>query len=159
MKATHYVLIGCGTIAGLFAIIILAGFIWLLTGPEGGVRLPNEMEDYAKKYLKRHQVLDGSEELLAYYDATISMDGSEAAILTTKRVIHHKNGDNTTIDLAEIDDVQHRNEPLIGDVFEISANSGKTIKLEIAPLNQGQTFKNVLMKAWSNARKKDRKKK
>jgi hypothetical protein len=111
------------------------------------------MEVYAQEYIDEHKILEDSEELLAYYDVTISLDGSESAVLTTKRVIYHKNGRNIAFDLADIEDIRHRKESLIGDIFEISAETGQTMKIEIAPLNQGETFKNVLMAAWEKARK------
>ena len=153
------ILIGCGTLLGVFVILVVAGTIWLFSGPEGGVRLPNDMEEYALQYLDEHKILEDSEELLAYYDVTMSSDGSEAAILTTKRVIYHKNGRNDSIDIADIENIRHRQEALTGDIIEIAAASGKTIKIEIAPFNQGETFKNVLMDAWERAKKKKREQK
>ncbi len=57
------------------------GLIWIGTGPEGGEKLSNELESYATEYLERHGVLNDSETLIAYYDATISLDSTEAAIL------------------------------------------------------------------------------
>ena len=155
MKGKKAILIGCGTLLGIFLILIAVVVIWLSTGAEGGVRLPNNMEDYALEYLDKHKILEDSEELLAYYDETISLDGSEAAILTTKRVIYHKNGKNIDMNLADIEDIRHRKETLIGDVFEISTSSGKTIRIEIAPLNQGETFKNVLTKAWNSSKNQE----
>lgn len=154
MKTKHPVLVGCGTAFGIFLILMVAGLIWLSTGPDGGVRLPNEMENYAVEYLIEHRVLDDSEDLLAYYDVTVSLDGSIAAILTTKRVIYHNEGRNTVVNLEEIADIRHRKETFIGDVFEISSNSGQTMKIEVAPMNQGQTFKNVLMDTWEKVKEK-----
>ena len=155
MKTKKPILIGCGTLLGIFLILIMVGAIWLFTGPEGGVRLPIDMEEYALEYLDTNKILEDSEELLAYYDVTVSLDGSESAILTTKRVIYHKNGKSNAMNLADVEDILHRKEVLIGDVFEISTTSGKTMKIEIAPLNQGETFKNVLMKAWERAKKQE----
>ena len=152
MKTKKSILIGCGALIGIFLIVIVVGTIWLFSSPEGGVLLPNEMEAYAQEYLSEHKILVDSEELLAYYDATMSLDGSEAAILTTMRVIYHNNRQNTAINLADIEDIRHRKETLIGDIFEISATSGQTMKIEIAPFNQGDTFKNVLMAAWEKAK-------
>jgi hypothetical protein len=151
MDTKHPVFVGCVALVGFFVIVVVVGAIWLFTGPEGGVRLPNEMEAYAQEYLDEHQILEGSEDLLAYYDVTLSLDGSEAVILTTTRVIYHKNGRNTSINIADIEDIRHRNEGLIGDVFEVSPTSGQSMKFEIAPLNQGETFKNVLMAEWERA--------
>jgi len=155
MKTIHGILIGCGSLIGIFLIVIVVGVIWILSSPQGGVLLPNEMETYAQESLNEHKILEDSEELLAYYDVTILLDGSEAAILTTMRVIYHKNGQNSAINLADIEGIRHRNETIIGDIFEISATSGQTMKIVIAPFNQGETFKNILMAAWEKARKQE----
>ena len=152
MNTKHPLLIGCVALVGFSVIAVVVGAIWLFSGPEGGVRLPNEMEAYAQEYLDEHRILEDSEELLAYYDVTLSLDGSESAILTTRRVIYHKNGQNTAVDLADVEDVRHRQESLTGDIFEIYATSGQTMKIEIAPFNQGETFRNVLLAAWDKAR-------
>lgn len=146
-------IIGCGAIIGVIGIIFIAGFAWLLTLPEGGVRLPNEMEEYAIQYLDKNGILEEGEELLAYYDDSLSLDGKEAAILTNKRVIYHNGGKNDIIQLADIDDIRHRDEGIMGYIFEISTPSGKTIKIEVAALNQGETFKNVLLRAWDSQKK------
>ena len=143
------ILIGCGVLMLIFVVFVVGGIAWLATGPEGGVRLPNDMEDYATAYLAEQSLLNDSEELLAYYDVTLRCDGSEAAILTTERLIYHNlNKEDIVMNLADIEDIQYRKEGLIGDVFEVYENSGKTVKIEIAPLNNGETFKNVLMKVW-----------
>jgi hypothetical protein len=81
------IFIGCGVPTVLVIAVLCGGLIWLGTGPEGGVKLSNEMESYAVEYLERHGVLNAKESLIAYYDATISLDGTEAAILTDERVI------------------------------------------------------------------------
>ncbi|MBI4350981.1 MAG: hypothetical protein HY550_06045 [Elusimicrobia bacterium] len=133
---------------------VLALFLVLLMyqGDAGGVKMSNEMEKYALDYLNEKGMLEPSEDLVAYYDATLGLDGTEAAILTTRRVIYHKDGRTEAIALAEVDDIRHRKESLIGDVIEISASSGRSMKIEIAPLNQGETFINALALAREKAR-------
>ena len=37
-------------------------------------------------------------------------------------------------------------------MYEIQADSGQIMKIEIAPLNQGETFENALMALWREAR-------
>ena len=145
------ILIGCGTLLAVFVILMVIAAIWLFTGPEGGVRFSNDMEEYTVQYLDDHGILDSSEKLVAYYDVTISLDGTEAAILTTRRVIYHKNGRNDSIELADIKDIRHQKVTLIGDIFEIFSSSGKSMKIEVAPLNQGESFKAALMNAWKSA--------
>ena len=140
-------LIGCGS-ALVIGILLLGGCcIWMFSLPEGGVRLKNQMEPYAEKYLKDNNVLPEGSELIAYYDSTISCDGSESAILTKKKVIYNRNGKNNTIELKDIKDIKFRKEVLIGDVIEIYSNDGNIIKIEIAPLNQAETFINALKNA------------
>jgi len=82
----------------------------------------------------------------------MSMDGTEAAILTDQRIIYHRNGKNDIIALKNIEDIHHRQESLIGDIIEIYAVSGASLKIEVAPLNQGETFLTALMSAWEKAK-------
>lgn len=152
MTAKKVIGFGCGGIVVVVLLLIVVGVIWLGSGPESGVKLSNEMDEYALKYLDEHGILNPDEDLIAYYDVTLGMDGTEAVILTTKRVIYHRKGQNDVIELSAIDDVKHRKEPLIGDVIEVYASDGKSMKIEIAPLNQGETFRTALMRAWQNQR-------
>ena len=140
-------LIGCGVAVAIVVAIAVGLIIWLSTGPESGVKMANEMDKYALEYIENHNLLNDTEELIAYYDVTISMDGSEAAILTTERVMYHKGGHTTSIDLKDIDVVRHRYE--FGDIIEVVSKSGTQLKIEIAPLNQGESFYNALMYAWN----------
>lgn len=151
MTTNQKILAGCGGILAFFALIFVIMIVWLATLPEGGVKLSNEMESYATDYLDEHAILEDGEKVVAYYDVTVSMDGTEAAILTNRRVIYHKNGRNDIIPLADINDVQHREEPLVGDVIEIYSTDGSSMKIEVAPFNGGQTFLSSLNKGWENA--------
>ena len=151
--ALKFGLLGCGGIAAIAVAIVAGLVIWLAVQPEGGVKLVNEMDEYAVKYLNDNNILELDEQVLAYYDATIMLDGTEAAILTNQRLMYHIGGTTTSLQLAEIEDIRHRKETLIGDVIEADDISGKMIKIEIAPLNQGETFKNAAMSAWKKAKK------
>jgi len=146
------VLIGCAIPVVLVVVLMCGGLIWLGMGPEGGVKLSNEMESYATEYLDEHGVLNETESLIAYYDVTISLDGTEAAILTNERVIYHLNDRSTSIPLADITDVRHRTDPLVGDIIEIDSRSGVPMKIEIAHFNQGPTFLNALKDAWERSK-------
>jgi hypothetical protein len=151
MSDVKKIAIGCAAGAfgaGLLVVLLIA---WLASGPESGVKLSNEMDDYALNYLEEHQILLPNELLVAYFDNTISMDGTEAAILTNQRVIDHRNGKITAIALAEIAAVDHRKETLLGDVIEIRSKGGNLMKIKIAPLNQGETFVSSLMQQWKSA--------
>ena len=133
---------------GVLAAIAVALIIWVLSGPESGVKMGNEMDRYALEYIENHNLLNHTEKLIAYYDVTISMNGSEAAILTTERILYHKDGRTTSIDLRDAVDVQHRHQSLIGDIIEVRTESGERIKIEVAPLNDGESFYNALMDVW-----------
>lgn len=146
------VLIGCGVISLVGFGLLCGGMVWFLSGPDGGVRLSNDMEHYATQYLEEHEILNSSESLIAYYDVTISLDGTEAAILTTERVIYHKSGKSTAIALSDITDVRHRKDALIGDIIEIDSRSGIPMKIEISLFNQGETFLNALRNAWERSK-------
>jgi len=146
------VLLGCGTMCFICLLLMCGGVVWLASGPEGGVRLSNDMEEYADEYLAENDILNNSESLIAYYDVTIMLDGTEAAILTDERVIYHKNGRSTSIPLEDIVDIRHRQDPLIGDIIEIDSRSGLPMKIEISLFNRGETFLNALSNAWDNAR-------
>lgn len=144
------VLIGCSGFLGICIILIVGVIIWLASGPEGGVKLANDMDKYAVEYIEEHNILDVDEKLVAYYDVTIRMKGTEAAILTDKRVIYHIHGQNSYIKIEDIIDITHRTETLIGDIIEIYSTTGESMKIEIAPLNQGQTFLSALMRLWES---------
>lgn len=146
------ILIGCGAMLVIALIGIIAIGVWLFSGPESGVKLGNEMDPYALEYLADNRILNPDEELVAYYDATMDMDGTEAAILTTRRVIYRKGGANYEIAISDIVDIRHRKETLIGDVIEIQSTSGKSMKIEIAPLNGGESFLSSLMGGWESAK-------
>jgi hypothetical protein len=106
-----------------------------------------EIDQYALKYIEEHNLLHETETLIAYYDATLTMNSSEAALLTTERVMYHKDRRTTSIDLKDIEDVQHRYERFIGDIIEVKSKSGIRLKIEIAPLNSGESFHNALVEA------------
>ena len=112
---------------------------------EGGVRAANNMEKYALDYIKENQLVEEDEKILAYYDYTVTLDGTEAAILTSSRLIYHNSETNTSyVNLEDITDIKHRKESLIGDIIEVTAADGEVWVIEIAPYNQGETFLKIL---------------
>ncbi|MGH9803722.1 MAG: hypothetical protein ACRD4D_01020 [Candidatus Acidiferrales bacterium] len=138
-------------VGGLIVLAVVGFVVWVLTLPEGGVKLANEMDEYAHRHLEEHKILNSTEKLIAYYDVTVSMTGDESAILTNERVLYHKQGRTTALSLAEVTDVQHHYETLIGDVIVVQGATGESMKIEIAPMNGGETFLNALQKAWKLA--------
>lgn len=128
--------------------LIFFVFVFHSCSKDGGVKLANEMEPYAIQYLKEHKILKENEKVVAYYDYTLILDGTEAAILTLDRIIYHNNNNSLSINIKDIVDIKHREETMIGDIIEIYGRDGEIMKIEIAPLNQGKTFYNVLNAAY-----------
>lgn len=142
-----WILIGCGSMV-LVVVVGMAGcVVWLGSGPESGVKLANEMDQYALDYLDDHDLVSEGEVVRAYYDATISMDGTEAAIVTDRRLLYHRGNSTTQILLEDIVEVDHRHEGLIGDVVEVVDSHGDAVRIEIAPLNDGEAFVRALERA------------
>ena len=141
-----------GIIFGVIVALVIALIVFFSFAPTGGVRLNNEMEDYALEYIEEHELVPSGEDLIAYYDVTLTLNGTEAAILTDKTLRYHKNGRNTAIAIVDIVNISHRRETLIGDILEIEGRSGQFMKIEIAPLNGGETFQRVLMRTWDGSR-------
>ena len=126
----------------LFCLLFLSG---CENWDESGVKLYNEMPSYALEYIDKNKILDPKEKVLAYYDVTLSLDSGEATILTNKRVIYHKNNKNQSIKYTDIDDIEHRDEGfIIGDIILVKSVKGEIMKIEIAPLNDGKVFLDVL---------------
>ena len=136
---------GCGGLAVLTILGIIGFFVWLGFQPEGGVRMANQMEEYAIAYLEANPILEEGENLIAYYDITMSLDGSDAILLTDRRLIHHKaDRDDVAVDLAQVEDFTHTEDPIMGDVFQVNAEDGRILKFEIALFNDGDSFKMAL---------------
>lgn len=134
----------------IIGVAVVAFFIWIMSLPEGGggVKLANEMDEYALEYIDKHGLMNDSEQLIAYYDATISLNSSECAILTTERVIYHKNKKTSSMKLDDIMDIRHQYDKFVGDIIEIKNRNGVPFKIEVAPFNQGESFLNALTDAW-----------
>ena len=129
---------------------LLLTFILLLsiTGCEdsGGVLLSNEISNSTIIYLEENKVLNQNEEIIAYYDVTITLNNSESAILTDKRVIYYNEGSIHSIRLDNIKNIEHETSVLLGDIITIESLQGKFLKITIAPFNQGNIFLDLLYK-------------
>ena len=100
---------------------------------------------YALEYIDKHKILDPTEKLIAYYDVTTLNDSTEAAILTNERVIYHKSNRNQSIRHTLIEDVKHQTDWISSDILLIKSIGGELMKIEIAALNGGKIFKDILM--------------
>lgn len=142
-----WTLIGCGSMVLMASIGMVGCVVWLGSGPESGVKLAHDMDQYALDYLDEHALLEQGEVVKAYYDATISMDGTEAAIVTDRRLLYHRKGSTIEVALEDIVEIDHRDESLVGDVIEVVDNQGDAFRIEIAPLNDGEAFLRALERA------------
>ncbi|MFU8804679.1 MAG: hypothetical protein ACNA8W_12770, partial [Bradymonadaceae bacterium] len=137
--------------AGVFAVsmmVCVGGVIWLSTMPEGGTRMANEMEDYATEYIARHELLAHDEEILAYFDVTMRLDGTEAYILTERQVIHHRQSGNHYVALVDVENIDVGSDGFGGTMIMIDTRQGRPMKLEIPILNGGEAFASALTRAW-----------
>ncbi len=114
--------------------------------------MSNNMETYATKYIQEHKILEEGEKIIAYYDVTLALDGTEAAMVTNKRVIYHKGGNNTAIKLAEIESIDHKDE--FGLHITVVDKEGQRMGIEVAPLNGGPEFLSALEDGHRRALKK-----
>jgi hypothetical protein len=117
-----------------------------------GVRVSNEIPASAFERLAQKNLLLAGEKVIAYYDATISGDGSEVAMVTSERLVYFKNGRTTAFPLGDITDVRHHSETLTGDVIEAESQSGEAMKIEIANGNDGPVFLAKLEAGWKKKR-------
>ena len=124
--------------------LVFAGSLFLsaCADYEGGVVMYNEIPESVSTYLEEEKILQ-DEELLAYYDVTLSLNNSESAMLTTKGVIYHKRGRNTRITYDQIAKVTA--EDCFGLCILVESYDSRIMKIEIAPLNGGDMFLDVLM--------------
>ena len=109
----------------------------------GGVLLNNEIPVSVLNYVRIKQIINKDEKIICYYDTTIFLDNTESFILTDKRIIHHFNDRNVSIDLNDIDSVEYIRGG-VNDIIIVESNQGIPMKVTIAPLNDGQIFLNRL---------------
>ena len=57
-----------GVLAAIGAVFI----IWVLITPESGVKMGNQMDRYALEYIEKHDLLNHTEKLIAYYDVNFT---------------------------------------------------------------------------------------
>ncbi len=125
---------------------ILSGILLLTSclGREGTVRVGSNMESYALEYLEEHEILLPDEKIFAYYDYTISCDGTTAAIITNNRLIYHNQETTTTyFSLDEITKIHSYEESIAGLFIEVWKGD-ELMMIEIAHWQGGETFLNIL---------------
>jgi len=140
-----------GAIGGVVVLVcgglVVALVVWAATSPDGGVRLGHEMEPYAEKYLAEHGLLEEGESVVAYYDITIALNASQAAILTDRRLIQHSGDRVHAMPLDTIAEILCTTHPLSGHSFMVSDVDGGMMVVEVAPLNGGERLAVALRNA------------
>jgi hypothetical protein len=114
---------------------------------ESGVCLPNQMDKIAWGYVEQHKMLEPGEKLLAYYDDTVSLDGTRLSVVTNKRLVTYVDGNLQSIGLAEIARVERVDVPLALGI-QVVGTDGMRLQVDIALANGGETFESVLKDAW-----------
>ena len=109
----------------------------------GGVLTYNELPASVIEFFDNTDILE-NEEIIAYYDVTIVLDNSESAILTNKNLIYYKYGRVTRFPLSSIVSVEA--EECFGLCIVATTRDDRVMEIEIAPLNGGDLFLELLTK-------------
>ena len=113
---------------------------------EQGVSLPDQIDEISWGHIKSNVALEDGEEVRAFYDNSVTLDGTDIALVTNRRVITHRNSNTTALYLSEVTSIQ-RVDDVIGDAIEVTAEGGRMVRVPIAPMNGIDTFENILRSA------------
>ncbi len=159
-------------VSSLILVALSAVAILFLMPVPNEVLPGNRVSNETLEYLRNNDVLETSEDIIAYFDNTLFDDGTESSILTTKRVIYHCNNSicrnddlfrqppekqTMAIALQDIEDVRHRHGELKvgafwGDIIEIDSVSGENLVILIDEAAAGPSFAELLIDAWKAAK-------
>ena len=114
----------------------------------GTVLTANELPRSVVTFISEKKIL-GDEEIIAYYDTTIALNNSESAILTNKNIIYYNSGRIDKISLSRIKSISEI-ENCFGVCILITSSDNKIMKIEIAPLNNGNLFLQLLEEQTNN---------
>ena len=109
----------------------------------GGVLTYNELPASVIEFFDTTDILE-NEQIIAYYDVTIALDNSESAILTNKNLIYYKYGRVVRFPLSSIVSVEA--EECFGLCIVATTKDDRVMEIEIAPLNGGDLFLELLKK-------------
>lgn len=140
-------------LGGLFGACGVVGLLALGASQEAkgeatGVVLGAQVPEETVKALEAKNLLKPDEALLAYHDATVTLDMSEVTLVTSSRVVYAKGKTATAMALVDVTRITHHTEGLLGDVIDIVSIEGRTMRVQIAPLNGGDAYVSVLEEAW-----------
>ncbi len=114
----------------------------------GGVLTYNELPASVIEFFDTTDILE-NEQIIAYYDVTLVLDNSESAILTNKNLIYYKYGRVERFPLSSIVSIEE--EECFGLCIIASTRDSRVMKIEIAPLNGGDIFLELLRKQVAKA--------
>ena len=114
----------------------------------GGVLTYNQLPASVIEFFDKTDILE-NEQIIAYYDVTIALDNSESAILTNKNLIYYKYGRVERFPLSSIVSIEE--EECFGLCIIASTRNNRVMKIEIAPLNGGDIFLDLLRKQVAKA--------
>ena len=114
----------------------------------GGVLTYNELPASVIEFFDTTDILE-NEQIIAYYDVTLALDNSESAILTNKNLIYYKYGRVERFPLSSIVSIEE--EECFGLCIIASTRDSRVMKIEIAPLNGGDIFLELLRKQVAKA--------
>ena len=114
----------------------------------GGVLTYNELPASVIEFFDTTDILE-NEQIIAYYDVTLVLDNSESAILTNKNLIYYKYGRVEKFPLRNIVSIEE--EECFGLCIIASTSDSRVMKIEIAPLNGGDIFLELLRKQVAKA--------
>ena len=114
----------------------------------GGVLTYNQLPASVIEFFDKTDILE-NEQIIAYYDVTIALDNSESAILTNKNLIYYKYGRVERFPLSSIVSIEE--EECFGLCIIASTRNNRVMKIEIAPLNGGDIFLDLLRKQVTKA--------
>ncbi len=114
----------------------------------GGVLTYNELPASVIEFFDTTDILE-NEQIIAYYDVTLVLDNSESAILTNKNLIYYKYGRVERFPLSSIVSIEE--EECFGLCIIASTSDSRVMKIEIAPLNGGDIFLELLRKQVAKA--------
>ena len=112
-------------------------------GNPGGVLTYNQLPASVIEFFDKTDILE-NEQIIAYYDVTIALDNSESAILTNKNLIYYKYGRVVRFPLSSIESIEA--EDCFGLCIVATTRDDRVMEIEIAPLNGGDLFLELLRK-------------
>lgn len=131
----------CGLVVGLAAVGASAD-------EPAGVLVGDEVPQATVDALKAKKLLTPEELVLAYHDATLTHDMSDVTFVTKSRVVHATGKKVSAVALKDVSKITYRTETLGIEVVDLVTKDGKSLRIQIAPLNGGESYVDALEHGW-----------